>query len=162
MREYIGQPLPCASKTCTAYRTLSCPKGGMHTLGNSVEKARRIIESAITDADIDSILSADGSYKTKDFTRATSGTDYGVAVVDRHAYRISVAYRDCISPHGYGRADDMCGGAKGHGCGKVPEGIEYMTISRAYMAVAAEYGEAPSMTQAITWVATRRMKGWVR
>jgi hypothetical protein len=100
------------------------------TLGMIIDKVRRIIAGE----DIDATLSADpNNLKIRSFTRNMSG-NYDAVTVDRWAMRVAYATID----NGY-----------------VPTGAEYQTIADAYRTVAAEFGETPADTQAITWCVIR-------
>lgn len=112
------------------YAAGNTPFANGGTLGMIISKVRAIIDGA----EIDATLSTDPkNLKIKNFARNLAG-DFEAVTVDRWAMRVAYATID----NGY-----------------VPTGDEYRTIADAYRTVAAEFGEAPADTQAITWCAIR-------
>jgi hypothetical protein len=125
-----SQNLKNASAALADYGAGILPFANGGTLGLIISKVRAIIAGA----DIETTLSADPkNLKIKNFTRNLAG-DFEAVTVDRWAMRVAYATID----NGY-----------------VPTGEEYATIADAYRIVAAEFGETPADTQAITWVAIR-------
>lgn len=111
------------------------------TLGNNIRKAEAAMRGELT---LRRLCVNPDARKTRMFARACSG-DMRVVVVDRHACRIAYGYSECDCK------------TRKHGCYGVPEGRHYDAIAKAYRIVAKMYDEAPSYTQAITWLVTREV-----
>lgn len=146
-----------ASGALSDYAAGIAPFANGGTLGMIIRKCHAVI-AATDDSALDNILSADKrNYKVKNFRRNLAG-DYDAVTVDRWAVRVATNWADCEFRGSAPCARDKKSGrltGHGHGCAYVPVGAEYLAMADAYRTVAAEFGETPAATQAITWCVVR-------